>query len=189
MDIQINVPNGKSGDWIVESFEISEEDAKFNNMRAMFSPGQRIVKPGIFKRLMRNSTVVMSNTPAEISDHLSFIYKAKKVKKILINGLGLGVALSEILKSDIVKSVTIIEKSKNVINLVSDTYKDNRINIINCDAFEFKPPKGKKYNVVWHDIWDYICKDNLKEMTKLHRKYGKRTDWQGSWCKELCKRY
>ena len=59
--------------------------------------------------------------------------------------------------------------------MVAPTYiQDKRIKIINEDAFEFKPPKDKRYDFVWHDIWDDICTDNLPEMTKLHRKYVKK---------------
>ena len=189
MDISIDVPNGISGNWTVEDFEISEEAAQFENMRAAIRGG-RCVKPGKFKRLMRNRQCIMSNTPAEISDHVRFIFRAKLGGDILINGLGLGVALKEILKSTDVWTVTVIEKSEDVISLVAPTYRsDPRVTIIHADAFKWKPPKGKRYDAVWHDIWDNICTDNLSEMTKLHRKYGKCTDWQDSWCKELCRRY
>jgi len=190
MNIDISVPNGESGRWRVEDFEISEDAACIENMRASFRPGARYVEPGVFKRLMRDGSVIMSNTPAEISDHRQFIRIAQRGGDILINGLGLGVALVEILKSEDVETVTIIEKSQDVISLTAETYlKDPRVEVINADAFGWKPPKGKRYSAVWHDIWDDICADNLPEMTKLHRKYGRRADWQGSWCKELCKRY
>ena len=52
-----------------------------------------------------------------------------------------------------------------------------------ADALEYKPPRGEQYDVVWHDIWPNICTDNLPEMHKLHRKYGRRCNWQGSWCR------
>lgn len=60
--------------------------------------------------------------------------------------------------------------------------------IINADAFAYKPPKSKRYGAVWHDIWANICADNLPEMHKLHRKYGRIADWQGSWCRWQCER-
>jgi len=86
-------------------------------------------------------------------------------------------------------SVTVVEKSKDVISLVAKHYLgDHRVTIVNADAYLYKPPKGVKYDAVWHDIWDNICGDNLPEMTRLHRKYGKRADWQGSWCRSLCRR-
>lgn len=190
MKIEINIPDGKSGVWKVSTFEVTEEEIMIHNIRARFQPGCRTMKAGTFKKLTRNGQIIMSNTPAEISDHISFIFTAKRNKNILINGLGLGVALTEILKSGAIETVTVIEKSEDVIKLVGPSFTNEpRVSIIHADAFEWKPPKGLKYDVVWHDIWDNICSDNLPEMTKLHRKYGKRTDWQGSWCKELCKRY
>lgn len=188
MKINITVPDGTSNEWRVETFEISKKDADFENMRAAFHPGGRFYRAGKYKRLMRGRTVVMSNTRAEISDHLRFIYTAKMGGDILINGLGIGVALKAILESEKVDHVTIIEKSEDVIKLVAPSYTDKRVDIICADAFTWQPPKTKRYSAVWHDIWDNICADNLPEMTKLHRKYGRRTDWQGSWCKELCKR-
>lgn len=190
MSIKVTVPDGKLGDWAVSTFEASEKDAKWHNARALLAPGARTIEPGKYKSLTRNGYLVMSNTQAEIRDHLSFIWKAKRGGNIMINGLGLGVALSAILESDKVTSVTVIEKSADVITLVGPSFAhDKRVKIIHADAFEWKPPKGVRYSAVWHDIWDDICADNLPEMTRLHRKYGRRTDWQGSWCKDLCKRY
>ena len=190
MNIEVNVPNGKQNKWEVSTFKVSEADASFFNMRAAYQPGGRMIRLGEYKQLTRNGKVVMSNTQAEIRDHLFFIFRAKKGGNILINGLGLGVALSAILESKEVKTVTIIEKSEDVIKLVGPSFShDDRVKIICADAYIWKPPKGVKYDVVWHDIWDYISSDNLPEMTKLHRKYGKRAKWQGSWCRALCKRY
>lgn len=150
------------------------------------SSSTRYIKAGIYKRLRRNGVVVMSNTPVEIDDCIHFIHIAKG--NILINGLGLGVVLRELLNKEDVKSIIVIEKSEDVIKLVVPFYKDKRLTIINADALEWKPPKGQRYDFVWHDIWDDICDDNLKEMEKLHRKYSKKTDWQDSWCKKLCKK-
>lgn len=185
------IPEGISGIWRVENFVVSDESARFENLRAMFKPGQRTIRPGTYQRLMHGSTCVMSNTPSEMKDHSDFIRRAKNVGgNILINGLGLGMCLTAILESDKVKAVTVIEKSMEVITLIAPSFShDLRVDIVCADAFEYKPPKGVKYDLVWHDIWTYICADNLPEMTKLHRKYGKKTDWQGSWCKALCKRY
>ena len=184
MEIKVDVPDGKSGDWEVSTFEISEADAEFGNIRAMFSFTNRgrTIEAGTYKRLTRNGQAIMSNTPAEISDHICFIYRAKKNGgSILINGLGLGVALVAILESERVESVTVIEKSEDVIALVTPSFiHDERVGIIHADAFDWKPPKGVRYSSAWHDIWDDICEDNLSEITKLHRKYGKRCDWQGS---------
>lgn len=181
----INIPNGKSGNWKIETFIVPENSIE--NMRLAFQPGGRTVKPGKYKKLTHNGSIVMSNTRAELRDHSYFVYKAKG--NVLINGLGLGCCLAEILEKEEVKSITVIEISQNVINLVAPFFEsDKRVKITHADAFTWKPPKGIRYNAIWHDIWSDICEDNLPEMTKLHRKYGKRTDWQGSWAKDLCKR-
>jgi len=191
MNIDVNIPDGKSGDWEVSTFEVSEEDAVRYNIRAVFHVGARTIDPGKYKRLTRNGSVIMSTTPAEIADNREFFWEVEdRGGNILLNGLGLGVVLFKILKNKSVDSVTVIEISTDVIKLVAPSFAhDNRVNIIHADAFDWKPPKGVRYNAAWHDIWDNICATNLPEMIKLHRKYGRRCDWQGSWCKELCKRY
>lgn len=192
MQISIDVPDGKNGNWSVETFIVSQKDADFYNMRAAFSfsGGGRYIKPGTYKKLKRSGQTIMSNTPSEISDHRIFISMAKRDGgNILINGLGLGVCLKAILESDKIQSVTVVELSENVINLVGSTYlADPRVQIFYANALEYKPPKRVWYSCVWHDIWDSICVDNLSEIHKLHRKYGKRCDWQGSWCREECER-
>lgn len=183
--IEINVPDGVSGDWKVETFTVSESESATTKIYAVFNRDS-YVPAGVYKRLKYQNDVVMSNTPMEIKTNARFISQAKG--SVLINGLGLGMVLSEILKKEEVTSVTVIENSKDVINLVAPTYeKDPRVTIIHADAFEYKPPKGVVYDVVWHDIWTFICSDNLPEMSKLHRKYAKRTKlWQGSWAKTEC---
>ncbi len=184
--IDIKIPDGKSGDWSVETFTVSEGDANLHNMRcAINHRTHRRIEPGTYKKLVRNGTIVMSNTPAEILDHVWFARWAKGA--VLVNGLGLGVVLEMLLERPEVYHVTVIEKSKDVIRLVAPFYESNpKVTIVNADAFTYKPEKGRVYGAVWHDIWDYITSDNLPEMHKLHRKYGRRTKSQGSWCRELC---
>lgn len=185
MKINVDIPNGVSGKWKVESFVVEQADVDFFNMRQMIRGGRPIEK-GIYKKLMYNDIIVMSNTPTEIKDFSYFISIARG--NILINGLGLGVILVTLLKKEDITSITIIEKSSDVIKLISPHFKDNRLTIINDDAFDWNPPRGTKYDYVWHDIWNNICSDNLKEMTKLHRKYSHKTKWQDSWCKAECRK-
>lgn len=183
----IIVPDGVSGDWRVESFTVSAEDEKRERLRAAMQ-GLRpheIVKEGSYKRLMCRNDVVMSNTPMEIYTNLPFMNQAKG--DVLINGLGLGMVLGAILKKPEVTSVTVIEKSPDVIALVAPSFEDDpRVSIIEGDALTYTPPKGQSYDVVWHDIWTFITADNLPEMHKLHRKYGRKAQWQGSWCRTEC---
>jgi hypothetical protein len=201
-DIRVDVPEGHSGDWRVERFTVSKKDADFHNLRCAISSGGggRDIEVGTYTRLLRGkgdprtfggATVVMSDTPAEIRDHSYFVHKAEG--HVLINGLGLGWVVEALLRKPEVKTITVIEKSLDVINLVAEHYekkcpKDKKLWILQGDALYYQPPKNKKYDAVWHDIWDYICADNLEEMKKLHRKYGRRTKFQGSWCRAECER-
>jgi 16S rRNA A1518/A1519 N6-dimethyltransferase RsmA/KsgA/DIM1 with predicted DNA glycosylase/AP lyase activity len=185
MKIDINVPDGISGEWEVKTFEVKERE--LSQIISMVKYG-RGVPSGTYKKLMRGEICVMSNTPDEIRDFMSFVIHAKG--SVLINGLGLGVLLQALLNKPEVCDITVIEKSEDVIKLVSPTYlTDSRVTIINADAFEYKPPKNKRYDAVWHDIWDYISSGNLKEMETLHRKYGRRTNYQRSWCMYQCEKY
>lgn len=184
MKIEINIPDSKQGDAEIDTFIVTKEDEKFQMIQA-YKTG-RYVSAGIYKRLKINGETMMSNTPDEIYDHRCFIARASG--SVLINGLGLGVCLTAIMNKPEITDITVIESNKNVIDLVAPYFTNPKIQIIHADAFEYKPPKGKRYNYVWHDIWLDICGDNYEEMKKLHRKYGKICDWQDSWCKDIVKR-
>jgi hypothetical protein len=58
---------------------------------AEHSRGGRYVPPGRYMRLMRGKKVIMSNTPGEIRDLDEF--RRRATGDVLINGLGLGVAV------------------------------------------------------------------------------------------------
>lgn len=176
------LPVGQSGPWKIEQFTASDVGSRMS----MFREGSRAPRPGTYTRLMRNGKTIMSDTPAEIRDLYEFEREAHG--SILMNGLGLAVAARMALAKPSVKDVTVIEQSADVIALVSPHVQDSRLTIIQGDAYEWQPPKGRRWNVVWHDIWDDICADNLPEMARLHRKYGRRADWQGSWCRWQCQR-
>lgn len=181
ISFNVFVPDGTSGDWAVETFTVSDSEATSANINQL--PFYHI-KAGTYKRLRQNKTVVMSNVPFEKKTNLQFFQKAKG--NVLINGLGLGMVLSAILTKKEVTSVTVVEISKDVIDLVAPSFlHDKRVKIIHADSLTFVPPKGIIYDAVWHDIWPDVCKDNLEDMKRLHRKYGRRAKWQASWSREL----
>lgn len=182
MKIDVSVPDGSMGRWKVETFTVTKEDERFSRIRAMHDP-LGVVRAGTYKRLMRGETVVMSNTQMEVRTHSYFIHRARGA--VLINGLGLGMALGAILRKPDVLSVTVVEKDADVIALVGQTFSDDaRVTIVHADALTWRPPKGARYDAVWHDIWDDICADNLPMMKSLCRRYGRRAEWQGCWARE-----
>jgi hypothetical protein len=177
---KVNIPEATIGAYRIEHFESDCEDWHSMLRGRVVPVGER------FTRLMRGGTVVMSDTPAEMMDHYAAVRNA--YGSCLINGLGIGMVLGAILRKEGVTDVTVVELSPEVIAMVSTSYQDSRVTIVQADALKYKPPIGKRYQMVWHDIWDYICADNLPQMRALHRKYGRRADWQGSWCRSLCER-
>lgn len=177
---QVDVPEGKSGEWRVERFDISFiKEAALANIR------DSTILPGTYTRLMLGRSwdnPIMSDTVKEIRDHLTIIHNAEK--HVLINGLGLGmVAQACLLKSEVEK-VTVVELEEDVIKLVAPHLKNrfgDKLEIIHCSAFDYKPPKGVRYGAVWSDIWPNICSDNWSEYKVLKRKYSRKTDWYGAW--------
>lgn len=191
---KVDVPLGKVGDWSIIKKQVGELQAARMAMMSMTKPYGRYVPAGEYTTLMRGPTLVMSDTPDEIRDHMGAISNARG--RCLINGLGIGMVLNAMLMNDAVTFVTVIEKSADVIALVKSHYEQkwgaNRFEIIEADALEWKPPVGYRYECVWHDIWDEICADNLPDMHKLHRRYGRRLTkpdgWQGSWARHICEK-
>lgn len=181
---KVDVPEGRSGPWVVERFTVSDTDSQWS-----FITGRgRGVPAGDYTKLKRDGSfdVTMSDTPDEYSDHREAIRMASG--HVLLNGLGLGCVLQCMAEKPEVTKITVIERSEDVIALVAPHYQakyGDKIEIIQADALEYKPPKGVRYGVVWHDIWDNMCEDNLPQMHTLHRKYGRRADWQGSWGRSL----
>lgn len=178
---KVTIPECNNGEWKVEKFK-----PDYLDIHALMHGRQAAKVGATYTRLVRGETLVMSDTPAEMSDHRDAVRVAKG--SCLLNGLGIGMVLKNILLKAEVTDVTVVEVSQELIDLVSPHYKDARVTFVCADALTYQPPKGKRYQMVWHDIWDTICADNLPEMKVLHRKYGKRTAWQDSWCKYECQR-
>lgn len=185
------LPAGECGEWRIEKFTVDKRDETITLINFM-QHGRGHVPQGEYTRLIHADTgklngPMMSDTPEEIRDHLHFIRQTKG--RVLIHGLGIGMCALAAARKPEVKSVLVIEKSLDVISLVAKHLRTQhcgkKIEIREGDAFTWKPQKGERWNTVWHDIWPSLCATNLSEMATLHRRFGRRCDWQGSWGKEL----
>jgi len=188
-DLKVSIPEGKSGVWTVSKFTVSEQDAKFDALRSMFSSSRgRYTPAGTYTALHRGSTLVMSDTPDEMRDHRAAIRVA--TGHCLVFGLGIGMVVKAMLDKPEVTKVTVVELSPDVITLTAPTLKaqyGDRLEVVQANGLEWKPPKGVRYGCVWADIWDTLTSDNLPEMTKFNRRYGRLSDWHGNWGEELCR--
>ena len=187
--IMSSVPEGSLGDWEVKRFTVSEEDAQRFNVGLIFNRQcGRAIKAGTYTKLTNNGETIMSDTPAEKSDHAQIIWNA--TGNILLNGLGLGWTVEACMQKKEVKHITVVEIEPKVIMLVGHYLINKypkRLSLVLADALEWKPPKGARYDCIWHDIWPEICGDNYESMKQLRRKYGRYTNWQDAWCAEWVK--
>ena len=182
---KVSVPDGEGGPWRVERFEVPQFSIEGLRQAVI----GRDVPPGIYTRLMHSGvypSLMMSDTPAEIRDHLRFIDRA--TGRVLIHGLGLGVCLQAVLRKSDVTHVDVVEIDSDVIALVGPSYPDPRVTIIEADALTYQFPSGTIWDVAWHDIWPSICSDHLPEMARLNRRYGHRITWQGGWAQREARR-
>ena len=136
--------------------------------------------------------VWMSDSKAEILEHKEFIRRAEYAGKktpgysVLINGLGLGLAVTAALRNH-AGLIDVVEIDPMIIKLVGEKFAGNEnVRIHHGDARYYKWETGRFWHLVWHDIWPEINGTNIPEMHYLHRKYGGRAGWQESWQREMC---
>src|SRR3954469_21638435 len=109
---KVTVPEGQCGLWRVERFIVDEKGALTHNLIAardalMTRRLPRSIIPGEYTRLWCDGEVIMSDTPAEMREHLPIVRAARG--HVLINGLGLGMVVAACLNKPEVEHVTVVE--------------------------------------------------------------------------------
>lgn len=183
-DFRYRGPHGESGDWKISPCVVKPDIALYRLMR-----DGRGTPPGTYTQLTHKTRgVIMSDTDAEIEDLRHYRSRLRGAGRVLIHGLGLGIAVKMALACESVAHVDVVELEPDVIKLTGPALKDKRLTIHRGDCFKRVWPPGTKWDVVWHDIWDAICADNLPSMRELSRKFGRRCKWQACWGRELIHR-
>lgn len=181
------VPPGQLGEAKVDHYEVTKEELRFHNLRASFGR-EDYMEPGKYARLYVNRQLMMSDTVMERRSHQYVVNRA--TGSALVAGLGLGmIACGLALKSEVTK-ILVIEKSKDVVDLVGPHILafSNKIEILNEDIFLFKTKE--KFDTIWLDIWADICTDNLKEIKTLNRKFARNKStnaYRAAWMEERLK--
>lgn len=173
------LPEGEYGDARISHITITEETARFESLRSMMSrdPWFMRIEAGTYTRLHADGDLQMSDTPMERRTNADFLRRAHG--DVLIGGLGIGMLPITLLRTDRperveVRSITVVEKSSDVIALVSPHLSDDpRLTIVHADVLTWKPPIGKTYDTLYFDIWPSISEENLGDMAKLHRRYAR----------------
>jgi len=157
----------------VQHLSLEGESAR----QANYVAGEYIpTPPGTYALLFiqseSDSTIcMMSDLSYERSTCLEVVARAHG--HVLIAGLGLGMILHPILEKPEVERVTVVEKFPDVVALVSPSLPTtSKIEIVTADIFQWTPPPGTRFDVIWFDIWPDIAAERLAEMTELHRRFG-----------------
>jgi len=168
------IPEGEKGEAKVNHFKITDA-INLENFR-LIRNGQRGVRPGTYARLIVDGKLMMTDTTQEFVTNSGVILHSQG--DVLIAGLGLGMVLMVLAKRKAVTSITVVEKSQDVIDLVEPHLREEmtkresaRLTILQGDIFEWRPPKDARYDYIYFDIWPDINPDNLPAMTKLHRSF------------------
>ena len=185
------VDDDEVGAAVVQRFNLSEEAAKWHQLRADINGRRLNALPGDYTSLHVDGTLMMSDTLDEISDHrepLSWPEKFGPGTTVLVAGLGLGVVVRGLLLHSNIEKVVVLESSADVIELIAnrwllDLFPD-RLEVRCVDALEYRPPKGETFTAAWFDIWPTICTDNLDTASVLHRRWTRRVEVYNSWRRE-----
>lgn len=138
---------------------------------------------------------MMSNHLSEIETCNIFSDNARG--DVLIFGLGLGIVVFPLLKDESIKSITIIEHDKSLIDVVGFFLSSQdvccKLSIIHGDAFTHHRDLHEKYDTIWFDIWSRLERSTVDEIEYLHKVYKKNLKDENSlmlsWCYEEMKEY
>jgi hypothetical protein len=182
----VDLPDGEKDGMRVQKFEITANPVRDFRLAAQ----GRAARPGTYTKLTCGGTFWMSDTPAEKKDHAEAVMRASKpdVRRVLINGLGIGMVLKAVLSFEHIEHVDVVERDPRVVALVGPTYlKDDRVTIHTADAYAQSAcwPSGTRWDIGWSDIWPDLDTDDLKDHARLNRSYGRRCGWHGCWAHDL----
>lgn len=149
-DYEIKAIDGLKG--IIQGYLYSKEDEINLDILELHGPDH------IWMRL----------TPLEIQATFFAVKLAKG--KVGVVGLGLGYAIEEMAKSELVDEITVYEISQDVIDLYYNSFpKNSKINIICGDAFE---ADSRDFDFFYSDIYEYKLTskvvDDYKKFNELH---------------------
>lgn len=189
------IPEGAAGDAQVVHRMVTKEEALVASMRARLH-GQLPVPPGPLCQLRVGGQLMMSDAPEEKRTNGAFVRAAHG--DVLVAGLGLGMALVPVLKWACVRSVTVLEKSRGVIDLVEAPLRRHvgkrvakKLTVIQTDALTWEPPQGAQWDTIYFDIWPVISCESLLDIWALQRRYGKHLragGWMKAWLEDELRR-
>jgi hypothetical protein len=180
-------PPGRSGAWVLERFEV----APAAPATTASGPDCAQRRPGLYSRLRREGEVFMTDLYDEWwTQRVAILEACRRGGSLLVTGLGLGLVVESILGADRgrVRAITVLEQSPDVIRLIAPTLLaryPGRLRVEQADAFGWQPLPGRRFDLVWHDIWpNPYAAEVESEMQRLEARYRAHCEWQGCWPRE-----
>lgn len=187
------IPTGDKGLWMVKKFQLAKDLQTQPPGKYRSEQHRNFLLPaGAYTQLWRyteatlhlGGELVMQDTPQELSTHLQFMLHAKG--RVLITGLGLGCAARGCLANPNVESVTVIERDKDVLELVAPHMPPtDRLKIVHSDALAWARLNRERFDMAWHDLWSDPDKKeraleliHIKVIVALVRNVGHQGAWQ-----------
>ena len=164
---------------------VEDENRELNDwmrLRAMDEPYQATF-------LWQDNEVWMLDAPSEMNTIEPYAKKAKG--KVLTFGLGIGFYVYMALLNDDVESVTIVERSPEVIQLFNTVLRpqfpqNKEVVIIHGDAFDyFNEDTLNQYDSVFVDIWQ-SNEDGLEMIERLLEQYNPPFEQVDFWIESSC---
>lgn len=194
-DMTTVVPEGTLGEVQVEHFTFTKEESDFTKFRAAFGHPHEFCPPGRYARLLVNGQIWMTDTKMERDSNREVLFEARG--QVLLGGLGLGMVAAGLLLNPTIEHITVVERHPHVLALVGPALwrwekqtflRAGRLELVSGDIFDWTPPRGVRYDAIYLDVWQDICRDNLDEVRRLKARYRRRLakgGWIGAWMEDL----
>jgi len=151
--IAVNIPEGTSGDFEIAHYTNETTDKQWQ----MYLVSKNESYPNYCVLTTTTCPMpIMQDSEGEYREHQWLWDNA--TGDVFIGGLGIGLCNAGLISNPNITSITIIEKSQDVIDLVwPHCLKDNRFNLIHADIETWTPPQDSQWDIMWFDTW---CSDN-----------------------------
>lgn len=175
---RVILPEGTSGEFAIRHFTNQTTDydwERYLTMKNESAEGYTVLtKEGCPMPIMQDSY-------AEYAEHQWLWDNA--IGDVLIGGLGIGLVHQTLLDNPNVTSVTVVENSLDVIDLIwNNCVKDETFSLVVADIETWEIPEGSTWDVAWFDTW---LIDNPLSMLAykqlMETKYGSVVTTIGSW--------
>lgn len=187
------IPVASSGRFFIRRAEINEKTLALGLLRGVLDDMGRTVTMLIREDLIpgyetadmdadpSGFTVVMSDAAVEVEESRWVWENARG--RVLINGLGLGLTVRMALDRPEVTRVDVVELHPDVARLVLPSLpEDPRLCLYLGNAYGMTWEPGDRWDVAWHDIWDYPDGEKTREgVEQLRRMYDGRAAVQNDW--------